>query len=163
MHPLYQRDRGRYVAYGPRWVDYEAWGNLELGMSKKDVLGIMGEPYLPQQSYSRADSNIEILDFKIRTKYYPLRERSKVISQNDAGKETISYYEKETKPAKYANAEIWGDCVDMLCFFENRKLIKWYCPQILNLDSIQTTIDVAQLKIERNKFASLLYLNLNPK
>ena len=25
-----------YIAYGPRWIDYEGWGNLELGMSKKD-------------------------------------------------------------------------------------------------------------------------------
>jgi len=153
--PFTKGTEEEYVAYGPRWVDYEGWGNLELGMSKTDVIGIMGEPYLPQQSYSRADSTIEILDFKIRTKYYPLRERSKVITQNDVGKETITYYEKETKPAKYANTGVWGNCVDLLCFFENRKLIKWYCPQILNLDSIQTTIDIAQLKIERNKSITL--------
>ena len=145
----------RYVAYGPRWIDYEGWGNLELGMSKKDVLSIMGEPYLPQQSYLHTDSTIEVLAFKIRTKYYPLRERSKVILQNDVGKETISYTEKESKPAKYANTEVWGNCVDLLCFFENRKLIRWYCPQILNVDSIQTIIDIVPLKIEKNKFATL--------
>ena len=144
-----------YIAYGPRWIDYEGWGNLELGMSKKDVLEIMGEPYLPQQSYLHADSTIEILDFKIRTKYYPLRERSKVTLQNDEGKETISYNEKETKPAKYANANVWGNCIDLLCFFENHKLIRWYCPETLKLDSIQTTIDVAPLKIEKNKFTIL--------
>ena len=32
--------------YGPRWSDYEDWGKLDLGMSKKDVLGLLGEPYL---------------------------------------------------------------------------------------------------------------------
>jgi hypothetical protein len=110
---------------------------------------------LPQQSYFHADSAIEILDFKIRTKYYQLRERSKVTLQNDAGKETISYNEKETKPAKYANASVWGDCIDLLCFFENHKLIRLYCPEMQKLDSIQTTVDIAPLKIEKNKFTIL--------
>lgn len=130
--------------YGPRWTDYEDWGKLDLGMSKKDVLGLLGEPYLTTVAFYKNGKTYQNLIFKFRTKLYDVKRIAastttgviniKGIRKSDDPFLSITT-ETEVKPEKFAQTNVWGDYFDLDCLFENNILVKWSSPQSIEQPS----------------------------
>ncbi len=124
----------KQFVYGPRWVDYEEWSQLQFGLPRESVLQILGEPYLPKHAFSDSQKGKELLIFKIRTKYYRLKEETKIILEAPrSGKQvsSTSFQGKDQKPAKFAKTDVWGEMYTLVCVFDNGKLAEWYCLELL--------------------------------
>ena len=114
------------LIYGPRWTDYRDWGRLAIGMSKQATIDILGEPFLPDSAWAHQGANTEALVFKIRPKFYRYRE----IGGTGRGLlgTLTSTESKDVYPEHAAETNMWGDLVDLYCYFVNDRLTGWCCP-----------------------------------
>lgn len=121
------------IEYGPRWVDYEEWGKLDLSMDKGSVVRLLGEPYMTSEgSYPSEKKSITYI-YKFRVKHYPLKRlEKKEVSWDPRSKPTLQG-DIETKPEKFSDTKVWGKVYDAFLTFENDKLIKWTVPQLKNI------------------------------
>jgi hypothetical protein len=130
--PVTQQDNS---IYGPRWIDYEGWGKLELGMSKNVVLETMGEPFMTEEANISGSSKSEILIFKVRAKSYIVRDQFKSTAAQHGAIESAMTKEVnvsvDRKPEKFADINKWGDTFNLYCSFENDKLVRWLCPELI--------------------------------
>lgn len=108
--------------YGPRWCDYEEWKNLQLGMSKTEVVRTLGEPYISKVGYIAESKKYETLVFKIRVKYFKTSSLN-YKKENMSSQEMVIH--NEIKPEKFANTEVWGEYFDLVCEFNDDVLVGW--------------------------------------
>ncbi len=129
--------------FGPRWADYNEWRDLHLGMTPKEVADTLGEPFMTSEGYYQNAKEIEIIVFKLRPKYFVVREQKVV--RDLMTREFIGESGAVTKPPKtIQDAMVWGDYYNLYCFFENSKLIRWR-----TTEAIQTPSDSTQGKSGR--------------
>lgn len=122
-------------AYGPRWTDYRDWGHVAVGMTKDQIIELLGEPYLPKEGFLQPGGNIEILLFKIRPKFYRVRQNDFKLDVSGFTNGQVrplnaSSKGKEVYPEKSAETEVWGELVDLYCRFQAGKLIEYSCPAL---------------------------------
>lgn len=119
---------GSTQEYAPRWVDYEEWGKLELGMDKKDVLAILGEPFMTMDGELNNGKSMEIFVYKFRVKLFVTKTSNhQVVTRGDRVSEEV-VDSKEIKPEKFANTLIWGQIFDVMIEYNNSKLVRWTNP-----------------------------------
>lgn len=126
--------------YGPRWVDYEEWGNLEIGVDKKDVLNLLGEPYMTTDGSTINGKKYVTYIFKLRTKLFITKQssdKSQYWDQtNKPTKDKSTIQPVDMKPKKFDSTQVWGQIYDVYFMFENNKLVKWYCPELNSTNSM---------------------------
>ncbi len=101
-------------SYGGRWIDSDDWQQLKVGMTKNEVLSILGEPYMITEARKDSNSIIEIIQYKTRSKHT-------VVKQTTGGANSAEI-KPDKKSWKFTN---WGEWFDFYCSFKDGILIKY--------------------------------------
>ena len=137
------------AGYSPRWVDYEEWGKLQIGMDYFSVINLLGEPFMTSEGEIVNGQVTQTYVYKMRAKLYVAKLVSKRMKFSwSEGKEIPVIV--EAKPEKFSNTQVWGEVFDVFLVFENNKLVKWKSPELKRIsDSMVDSLHTNTLLITK--------------